>query len=362
MQSVPKDVAEHEVDGATEMREPPTTQPQNDQQRDDLVRRRARAVLNDYALTPLAMAAADKWIRLMAQPDAHDLARLRAWFLHKMNGRERAPPPTAWQAGCPELLGGLRAKPLWRDDLREVLAPFERHAAEIRAELLALKHRRSFQPLKIPDWASKRKIAASDGAGSVSHDAGDWNVFYLALHEVDCDENCSLCPTTARLLSELPRSYRHAFFSALTPGTHIIKHHGPTNKKLRVHLPLLGTEGAELRVADERVAIERDRCLVFDDSFEHEAWHRGASTRIVLVFDVWHPDLSDKEVQFFSFLQRSLMRAEMRASRAVAAIRAAKSGEVAGEEGGEEGVGLGDDFYSLLEDSKGALLDNSWWV
>ena len=49
-----------------------------------------------------------------------------------------------------------------------------------------------------------------------------------------------------------------------------------------------------------RVAGE---CVLFDDSCEHEAWHRGDRTRIVLVFDVWHPDLTDKEVQFLSMLQ-----------------------------------------------------------
>ena len=31
----------------------------------------------------------------------------------------------------------------------------------------------------------------------------------------------------------------------------------------------------------------------------------------MLVFDVWHPDLTDREVQFLSSLQRSRMRAEM---------------------------------------------------
>lgn len=35
--------------------------------------------------------------------------------------------------------------------------------------------------------------------------------------------------------------------------------------------------------------------VVFDDSFEHEAWNRHDSmSRLVLVFDLWHPDLSDK--------------------------------------------------------------------
>lgn len=36
--------------------------------------------------------------------------------------------------------------------------------------------------------------------------------------------------------------------------------------------------------------------LVFDDSFVHEAWNRAATPRLVLIFDVWHPDLSDSEV------------------------------------------------------------------
>ena len=115
-------------------------------------------------------------------------------------------------------------------------------------------------------------------------------------------ENCARCPVTTRLLKALPRSYQHAFFSALTPGTHIIKHHGPTNKKLRIHLPLVGAAGSELRVAEHHVGNKEGECMVFDDSFEHEAWHKGVDTRVVLVFDVWHPDLSDKEVHFLSSL------------------------------------------------------------
>ena len=120
--------------------------------------------------------------------------------------------------------------------------------------------------------------------------------------QVPFPENCARCPVTTRLLKALPRSYQHAFFSALTPGTHIIKHHGPTNKKLRIHLPLVGAAGSELRVAEHHVGNKEGECMVFDDSFEHEAWHKGVDTRVVLVFDVWHPDLSDKEVHFLSSL------------------------------------------------------------
>lgn len=35
--------------------------------------------------------------------------------------------------------------------------------------------------------------------------------------------------------------------------------------------------------------------LIFDDSFEHEVWHNGTQVRLVLIVDVWHPDLTEEE-------------------------------------------------------------------
>ena len=40
----------------------------------------------------------------------------------------------------------------------------------------------------------------------------------------------------------LNRHYYHAFISALTKNSHILPHHGPTNKKLRFHIPICGVE------------------------------------------------------------------------------------------------------------------------
>jgi len=314
-------------------------------------------VLAEFCLTRLGTAAAKKWVRMMADPANQDLARLRSWMLMRVNGHLRVAPSSPWQAGCPEILDGLRGQPVWDSSTLAFLRPFEEQVEAIRAELLALRSSKGFQPLKIPNWASKNTVASPDGAGSVSHDKGDWNVFYLFLHEVQFPENCELCPITAKLLKALPRSYQHAFFSALTPGSHIIKHNGPTNKKLRVHLPLVGVAGATMRVADKVWPCKAGKCFAFDDSFEHEAWHHGDATRIVLVFDVWHPDLSDREVQFLSFLQRSRMRAEMAAEREIrkqAATEAEATGSIPSENG--------DDFYQLLQDGRDILPDNSWWV
>ncbi len=35
--------------------------------------------------------------------------------------------------------------------------------------------------------------------------------------------------------------------------------------------------------------------VVFDDTFEHEAWNRSKQTRVVLIFDLWNPYLTDAE-------------------------------------------------------------------
>lgn len=48
---------------------------------------------------------------------------------------------------------------------------------------------------------------------------------------------------------------------------------------------------------------------MWDHSYEHEAWHEGDDTRVVLIVDVWHPDLTDAEVRFLGTLQNCRLRA-----------------------------------------------------
>jgi aspartyl/asparaginyl beta-hydroxylase (cupin superfamily) len=51
-----------------------------------------------------------------------------------------------------------------------------------------------------------------------------------------------------------------------------------------------------LRAGGEARRWQEGRCIVFDDHFEHEAWNFATGPRIVLIVDMWHPDLSDEEV------------------------------------------------------------------
>ena len=115
-------------------------------------------------------------------------------------------------------------------------------------------------------------------------------------------------PTTAAVLDAIRASGAAAAlpkgsmeFSLLAPGARLRAHCGPSNHRLRLHLPVVVPPCPEracaLRVGDEARAWREGEVLVFDDSFDHEAWvdARAAGERVVLMVDVWHPELGADE-------------------------------------------------------------------
>ena len=50
-----------------------------------------------------------------------------------------------------------------------------------------------------------------------------------------------------------------------------------------------------MTVAGEARQTRRGKLLAFDDSYLHEARNRSESERVVLIFSIWHPDLSAAE-------------------------------------------------------------------
>ncbi|OQR87357.1 aspartyl/Asparaginyl beta-hydroxylase [Achlya hypogyna] len=278
-----------------------------------------RELTRDWGLTPLGQNIAFLWLTKAATDATGGLSRLRKWAIMQLNRQRRPSGISPWQRGCPNLMPGLTTQPVWiaqRHELLPWIRTLEAAFPIIKEELLALKNDPSgFQPYRAPTWAGIQP--AADGIGSISHDAGDWNVYYLFLHDVDYAANRARCPVTSALLQSIPHQYDHAFFSALAPQTHITKHHGPTNKKLRVHLPLVVPAGdlCRLRIGDEVVHFKEGECFVFDDSFEHEAWNDHATqSRLVLIVDVWHPAFTAPEVKFLEFLRKAQLRRERQAS------------------------------------------------
>jgi aspartate beta-hydroxylase len=127
-----------------------------------------------------------------------------------------------------------------------------------------------------------------------------WNGYYFYRHGQRRDENCAACPVTARTLDSLPLSHvrehgPEVLFSVFTAGTHLLPHRGVTNTRLVGHLPLLVPPDCALNVGGEVHAWQEGRAVVFDDTYEHEAWNRSDRTRVVLIFDIWNPYLTEAE-------------------------------------------------------------------
>ena len=95
-------------------------------------------------------------------------------------------------------------------------------------------------------------------------------------------------------------------FSALHPGTHIAPHHGPRNSLLRVHLPLIAPGRCFLNVGSELFEWRDGKVELFNDAFVHQAWNQSDRTRVVLHFDIYHPDWTDEEVTRLGELDREL--------------------------------------------------------
>lgn len=91
------------------------------------------------------------------------------------------------------------------------------------------------------------------------------------------------CPNTAAACAAVPGMV-NAGFSRFAPGTHLHPHHGELRGVLRCHLGLIVPAGdVALRLGDQAVRWHPGRSLVFDDTFEHEAWNHADADRVVLI-------------------------------------------------------------------------------
>lgn len=124
----------------------------------------------------------------------------------------------------------------------------------------------------------------------------DWTAIHLLRGGRRIKANARHCPRTLALLETLdqpaiPGASPNAMFSLLAPDTAIPPHVGYNNARLVCHLPLIVPEGCWFRVGAETRDWRRGEAFVFDDTIEHEARNPSALLRVVLIFDLWHPDL-----------------------------------------------------------------------
>lgn len=125
------------------------------------------------------------------------------------------------------------------------------------------------------------------------------------------EANAARCPHTTSAIGRLPLPQINArspmaIFSILEPHTHIPPHNGMFNTRLICHLPLIVPDNCRLRVGNHTRTVEEGKVLIFDDSIEHEAWNDSDEVRVILLFEIWRPELSTDEIKGLTALYEAV--------------------------------------------------------
>ena len=211
-------------------------------------------------------------------------------FLRACAGEASAAPCGSGQSPKYPCFPGLRHKP-WHDagDFAAT-GVLERNFAAIREEALALSEEARV------DYSSVLRNNPQPRT---------WTVYLFYHLGIDVEPVAGACPRTLEVLRSLPRActsytWGDFVFSAMRGGTHLRPHFSIDNLRVRLHLGVTVPQDCSLRVGTEARTWSEGKCLAFEDSYEHEVWNRSASRRIVLIADLWHPDLADVEVRALS--------------------------------------------------------------
>jgi aspartyl/asparaginyl beta-hydroxylase (cupin superfamily) len=244
-----------------------------------------------------------------------------------------------------EHIPGLRTQPVHDPAQFWFVSFLEEQYPQIRAEIE-----------QVLDTGFGQAQGVADGAGLLR--GGSWEQAPLFKDGQWQEQVCARFPVTTAVLREIPEvttfSPGTVMVSRLKPGTEIMPHCGPTNTVLRIHLGIRIPPGVYFRVAEQELSWQEGKCLVFDESFEHEVRHEGTEDRIVLILDMLHPEVADDvrerlaqrrltfEEQILGFMrERGLERIDTRdgelvfhpdgATREVASLYMAATGIVGAE-------------------------------
>ncbi|WP_088330484.1 aspartyl/asparaginyl beta-hydroxylase domain-containing protein [Lacimicrobium sp. SS2-24] len=140
----------------------------------------------------------------------------------------------------------------------------------------------------------------------------DWGALYLWEYGQVVEDNASACPSTMAAMEQVPLPHVNSqtpivLFSRLAAKTSIPPHHGMLNTRLICHLPLIVPKNCgALRCGSEQREWVEGQTLIFDDSIEHEACNNSDQERIVLLFDIWRPELSEDERRLVTMMLESV--------------------------------------------------------
>lgn len=219
---------------------------------------------------------------------------------------------------APELfyIPNIKKKPIYADTEFEWTDVINNAQQKIQSELKNFLEHGSVQKNMRPYLSDQFANHASLGklAGSTN-----WQAIDLYKNGQLNNSITSSFPETLKALAmapcyQLDNTPFEAFFSFLKPKQSIAEHYGESNHSLTVHLPLEIPKNCYLNVANEKKAWQENELLIFDDSFLHSAHNNSDDVRVVLIFSIWHPDLSSQERKAIqaSFVARQQILSERR--------------------------------------------------
>ena len=176
-------------------------------------------------------------------------------------------------------------------------ASVEAQTAAVRAELVELLKQgtEGFRPYI---QAGESDVRLDANKGLVEN--RDWSALFLCENGQPDDVLIERCPETWRTVNQaplvkIPGWGPTVMFSLLKAGARIEPHTGMFNTRLVCHLPLIVPPKCSFRVGNEVREWREGKLFIFDDTIEHEAWNDSGEDRVVLIFDIWRPELSSRE-------------------------------------------------------------------
>jgi aspartate beta-hydroxylase len=190
---------------------------------------------------------------------------------------------------------GLPQIQFYENTLFPWLADLERATAAIRQELLQLLADQSLFSPYVQGKVNRPVTRESDMLNNPA-----WSACYIWKDGDPIAEIAARCPQTMRILSNvplarIPNRSPSILFSLLRAGARIPPHNGLINTRLICHLPLIVPGPATFRVGNDVRSFVEGKAWLFDDTIEHEAWNDADQDRVILLFDVWRPELSSAE-------------------------------------------------------------------
>lgn len=146
-------------------------------------------------------------------------------------------------------------------------------------------------------------------AGALTEDASSYGVGWKTLVLMNRGRwdpvNVNLFPVTAKAVRDSGIPAMEVFFASMQPHTSIQLHSDFTNFVLTSHLaldiPYSGENQCRLTVGDQTREWINGQVMLFDTSILHDAVNESDKTRYILMFRVWHPDLTQTERDALQF-------------------------------------------------------------